>query len=255
MKKINHLVNSLLRKFGYQFVSTNKITYEKLIDDDKVFTDIYEACKPYTMTSKLRCYALYNAVTYSVKNNIAGDYVECGVWQGGSSMVIAHTLLSLGVSDKKIHLYDTFEGMSEPTEYDQYETKNIDTKKYWEESQKADRNEWCYSSLEEVKQNMQKTGYPSENITYTKGKVEDTLNNTVGIEKIALLRLDTDWYESTKVEMENLYPILTKLGVLILDDYGAWAGAKKAVDEYFKAYNIKPLLHRIDDTGRIMVKT
>ena len=97
-QKIKLIINRLIKTTGFQFIAINKVEYEKLIDEDKIFSEIYDTCKPYTMTSKYRCYALYNAVRYAVKNNIAGDYVECGVWKGGSSMLIAKTLLSLGIS-------------------------------------------------------------------------------------------------------------------------------------------------------------
>jgi len=254
-QKIKLIINRLIKTTGFQFIAINKVEYEKLIDEDKIFSEIYDTCKPYTMTSKYRCYALYNAVRYAVKNNIAGDYVECGVWKGGSSMLIAKTLLSLGVTDKKLYLMDTFEGMSEPTEYDEYLPEKIDTKKTWQQASNRDgHNEWCYSSLDEVKNNMEKTEYPSKNIICIKGKVENTLTEKNSINDIAILRLDTDWYESTKVEMEKLYPLLQQNGVLILDDYGAWAGAKKAVDEYFDANDINLLINRIDEGGRLMLK-
>jgi hypothetical protein len=85
------------------------------------------------------------------------------------------------------------------------------------------------------------------------GKVEDTIPADIP-EKIALLRLDTDWYESTKHELIHLFPRLQKGGVLIIDDYGFWKGARKAVDEYFAENNIQILLNRIDDTGRMAIK-
>ena len=93
----------------------------------------------------------------------------------------------------------------------------------------------------------------NENIKYIEGKVEQTLSdNNPG--KIALLRLDTDWYESTKIELEVLYPLLVIGGVLIIDDYGLFHGAKKAVDEYFHSINEEPLMHRIDYSGRMIIK-
>jgi hypothetical protein len=73
-------------------------------------------------------------------------------------------------------------------------------------------------------------------------------------EQISVLRLDTDWYSSTKHELMHLFPRLSKNGVLIIDDYGHWAGARKAVDEYFADQTIQPLLNRIDQTGRACIK-
>jgi hypothetical protein len=205
------------------------------------------------MTSPERMYSLYKAVKYVVQAKLEGDFVECGVWKGGSAMVIAYTLKALRVTDKNIFLYDTFEGMSEPTEFDMKNSTGDQThvRKYWEEQQKDGINEWCYSSLDEVRSNLERTGYPMKQIHTVKGKVEDSIPKTIP-KKISLLRLDTDWYESTKHELIYLYPILSEKGVLIIDDYGSWAGAKKAIDEYF--INIPILLNRVDSTGRIAVK-
>ena len=111
---------------------------------------------------------------------------------------------------------------------------------------------WCYAGLDEVRDNVLSTGYPEDKIHLVKGKVEDTIPGTLpGL--LALLRLDTDWYESTKHELQFLYPLLHESGVLILDDYGYWDGARKAVDEYFEAFPNPPFLHRIDRSGRMIV--
>ena len=104
-----------------------------------------------------------------------------------------------------------------------------------------------------VKKNMASTDYPEENIIYIKGKIEETLPGYIP-RKISILRLDTDWYESTKHELEHLYPILSPGGVLIIDDYGHFAGARKAVDEYFSGLEKPPYMPRIDYSGRIIIK-
>jgi hypothetical protein len=118
---------------------------------------------------------------------------------------------------------------------------------------RAPSSVWCYSPLEEVKENLYSTGYPKDNLIFVQGKVEDTLP-AIKPGKLSLLRLDTDWYESTRVELELLYPLLIEKGILILDDFGHWEGAKKAVVEYFQAQNRHPLLQRIDYTARLMIK-
>jgi len=112
---------------------------------------------------------------------------------------------------------------------------------------------WAYSPLEEVKRNLRLTGYDESRITYIQGKVEDTIPVRAS-ERIALLRLDTDWYESTYHELVHLYPRLSVGGVLIIDDYGHWQGARRAVDQYIEENRLKILLNRIDYTGRIAVK-
>jgi len=241
------LIQRFLGSLGFQVVEKNK---DILVNTE--FGDTYEKCKEFTMTSKERMYALYKSVEYIIKADIPGDFVECGVWKGGSSMVIACSLLKLGVKDRKIYLYDTYEGMSEPTDKDKDLVTNKSIFKVWRELRKNSHSDWCYASVEEVKDNMKQTKYPNSQIIFVKGKVENTIPINMP-SRISLLRLDTDWYESTKHALEHLYPLLSERGVLLLDDYGCWEGAKKAVDEYFA--DLPPLLlNRIDYTGRVAIK-
>jgi hypothetical protein len=126
-------------------------------------------------------------------------------------------------------------------------------KKEWEEKKiTAEKNNWCLATIEDVTANMKRTNYPSERIRLVKGKVEDTIPGTRP-PAIALLRLDTDWYASTKHELTHLFPLVEKKGILIIDDYGAWQGARKATDEYFKSVPGN-FLGRIDYTGRMVIK-
>ncbi|MEI9808258.1 MAG: TylF/MycF/NovP-related O-methyltransferase [Bacteroidota bacterium] len=140
------------------------------IRQDKAFMDIYGPCKPYTMTSPERMYSLYKAIEYILDNNIKGDFVECGVWRGGSSMLIALTLLRKGVSDRNIYLYDTFEGMSEPTEADiSYSGKSAE--KLLREKDKMNTDSiWCYSPIDTVKSHLLSTGYAEKHLFFCKGK-------------------------------------------------------------------------------------
>jgi hypothetical protein len=108
--------------------------------------------------------------------------------------------------------------------------------------------------LDEVRGNVFSTGYPKDKIHFIEGKVENTIPLNMP-RKIALLRLDTDWYQSTKHELIHLFPLLQRNGVLIIDDYGHWEGARKAVDEYVSGNSICILLNRIDYTGRIAIRT
>ena len=227
--------------------------YPEDIRQDKGFLELYEKCKPFTMTSIERMYALHFSINNILENNIPGDFVECGVWKGGSSMMIALTLLQKNVNNRKIYMFDTFEGMSAPSDDDV--AYNGESAASLLSSQKKEKQDsvWCFSPLDEVKNNLTSTNYPGELLHFIKGKVEDTLPVTQP-GNIALLRLDTDWYESTKIEMNILYPLLVQNGILIIDDFGHWEGAKKAVLEYFAAQSYMPLLQRIDDTGRIVVK-
>ena len=219
-------------------------------DLEPAFMEIFERCRPFTMTSLPRMYAVYQSVSHVVRADVPGAFVECGVWRGGSAMVAALTLAALGDSSRELYLYDTFVGMTEPTAID-VDINQSPASCMWRASRRGDVNEWCYASIEEVTANMRSTGYPMHRVHLVKGRVEDTIPSMVP-ERIAILRLDTDWYESTRHELHHLYPLVSRNGVLIIDDYGYWEGARKAVDEYFARDPI--LLNRIDSTGRIGVK-
>lgn len=224
----------------------------EFIDFSDFDFDIIEKIQPYTMTSPERVKCLIDAIRHIHRYKIEGSIVECGVWKGGSTMAALYALKELGDQSRDIYLYDTFEGMSEPTEEDKDFNGSL-AKTRMENADKLTSWSWCYSALEEVIHNIGLTGYPTEHITFVKGKVEETLLQVVP-EKIALLRLDTDWYESTKAEMDFLYPRVVRGGVIIIDDYGHWQGARKAVDEYIAEKGLNVLLHRIDYTARIFTK-
>jgi hypothetical protein len=220
---------------------------------DQAFYDLCRRCGPFTMTTIERMYALYQAVRHVTRAAIEGDVVECGVWRGGSSMLAALTLLESGDRARLIWLYDTFEGMPDPGEWDR-DPRGAKMTDEWERHRhKTDDAVFAYASIADVRDNMDTTGFPRERTRLVKGKVEDTIPGTTP-ERIALLRLDTDWYESTRHELEHLYPLLAPGGVLIIDDYGYWQGARKAVDEWLAAQERPPLLVRVDDTGRTGVK-
>ena len=245
---IKPILKFVTRIFNYE-ISSKKFP----VDLEPEFKEIYERCKKYTMTSLERMYALYKAVKYIIHSKVPGDFVECGVWKGGSSMIMAYTLLKEKETIRKIYLYDTFKGMSRPTEKDLRISDSASVINKWERKQKEEYNEWDFSPLREVKKNMFSTGYPGENMVFVKGKVEDTIPDIMPT-KIALLRLDTDWYESTFHELTHLFPLLSYNGILIIDDYGHWAGAREAADQYFKENNITILLNRIDYSARIGIK-
>jgi O-methyltransferase len=243
-----NVVKCIAGKLGY-------VVMKRDSEDQHIINEecagILQKCHNFTLTSQHRMYALYKAVEYVVNSGLQGDFIECGVWRGGSSMLIALTLLKMGQTHRKIYLYDTFEGMTEPTKDDISKKENA--QEIWRKCQRENHNDWCFSAISDVRRNMLSTGYPENNIFLIKGKVEDTIPSTIP-SNVALLRLDTDFYGSTKHEMIHLYPLLVQKGVLIIDDYGYWAGARKAVDEYFVSNNIHILLDRIDGTGRIGIK-
>ncbi len=179
--------------------------------------------------------------------------MECGVWRGGSSMLGALVLQDEGQDDRPLYLYDTFSGMAEPSARDRTNL-GMDARAVWADlGRKESRADWCKASLNEVRSNMASTGYPEHLLNYVVGKVEESLPATMPGE-VSILRLDTDWYESTKHELECLYPVLSSGGVLILDDYGCWEGAREATDEYFAGLPSPPFLARIDSSARIAIK-
>jgi hypothetical protein len=220
--------------------------------------DLIKDASPYTMTSPERLVANMDAVAHVIRRNIQGALVECGVWRGGSVLVMIRTLQSLGITDRDVYLFDTFDGMTRPTEADTsaFTPPALET---WHESADAGRKpwEWVFGqeifNLHDVRQMLHATGYPPDRIHLVEGRVEDTIPPQAPT-SIAVLRLDTDWYESTAHELAHLYPRLASGGVLIVDDYGHWDGARRAVDEYFASDGEPILLTRIDYTGRMGVK-
>lgn len=239
---------------GYQLEMATYNVKAGMGDADPEFFPLYERCRAYTMTSWERLYSVYSAVRYLEKASIPGDILECGVWRGGSMMMAALTLLAVGRSNRRLMLFDTFEGLPKPDEtldVDAWGNRGIDG---WLPTRKTDQSsDWAYASVKEVRANMEGTGYPMDKVFLIKGMVEETIPAKAP-DHIAMLRLDTDWYSSTRHELEHLYPRLSKSGILIIDDYGHFMGARKAVDEYFDALNNRPLLNRIDYAGRIAVK-
>jgi hypothetical protein len=214
---------------------------------------IIERVRPFTMTSSERISALCHAVRYIAKHGIPGDIVECGVWRGGSVMAAALTLQAEHDISRALHLFDTFAGMPPPSAVDRAAQSGRTAASLLAEADSSS-DLWALAPINDVRANLESTNYPVDRIRLIKGRVEDTIPREAPAE-IALLRLDTDWYESTRHELIHLYPKLSIGGVLIVDDYGHWEGARRAVDEYIRDNSLAILLHRIDYTGRIAVKT
>lgn len=214
---------------------------------------IIASVQPYTMTGPPRLYALIQAVQYVVANRIPGDIVECGVWKGGSMMAVAQTLLQTNSTERHLHLFDTFEGMTPPKEIDA-SRHGVKAAGKFKERQTGGGSDWCYAPLEAVQQALYSTGYDPAKLHFIKGRVEDTIP-THAPPAISILRLDTDWYESTRHELVHLFPRLAQHGVLIIDDYDYWDGSRKATDEYLSQNNLCLLLNKIDDCGRMAVRT
>lgn len=257
MKKIlKRSAVKLFHNLGYSITSVKGRYHDIAVELDDIEVEIIKHVleSGYTTTSVPRLVNTLKSCRYAVENDIPGDFVECGVWRGGHGILAKKILEHLG-SNKKVWMFDTFEGMTTPTSFDVEAASQSEAKKQFESSQRETHNDWCYASLEDVKKNCTDSGLNIEAFEFIKGDVCKTLKVSKKLPKeVCVLRLDTDWYASTKVELEVLYPRLSKSGVIIIDDYGHWEGARKAVDEYFHSTLSKPLFNVIDYTGRSAIK-
>jgi O-methyltransferase len=222
-------------------------------DEPQWVLDIIERVRPFTMTSPERVASLCHAVEYSARRELPGSIVECGVWRGGSMMAAALALLHFKETARPIYLFDTYEGMTSPTPVDKRVGLDMSASAMLAAAPRS-HVLWGISQLDEVKANLRSTGYPAERIHFIKGPVEHTIPGGAP-NQICILRLDTDWYESTRHELFHLYPRLCAGGVLIVDDYGWWEGPKKATDEYISQHNLALLMIRVDACGRIALKS
>ena len=213
---------------------------------------IISSVLPYSMTGEDRILATVAAVEYIVEHDIPGAIVECGVWRGGQMMAAALALNHLQAR-RPLFLFDTFEGMTAPKEVDRDMEGQVAQGTFTAMSGNAVGKRWCEARLDEVQRNVASTGYPMELVHFVVGPVEQTLPEAAP-EKIAYLRLDTDWYASTIHELNHLFPKVSRLGVVAVDDYGHWEGARKATDEYLSQHAVPALLHRIDYSGRQFIK-
>lgn len=214
--------------------------------------NIYKRMKKFTVCRKRKSILTIESCIQLEENKIEGDLIECGVYRGGQIMAMMMAMNNLN-SKRDIYLYDTFQGLPEPEEWE----KSIKGKKAIQKYNKTKTgdgfSDWCRASIDEVKENLSLIPYDENHIHFVKGMVEDTLKDS-SHDKIALLRLDTDFYSSTKIELEVLFPKLVSGGVLIIDDYNYWSGSKKAVNEYFEKNNLKLKLKNRTGSGAFMIK-
>ena len=236
-----------MKILDFEIKKTNK---QKVVEEiSKADEQLVNKSLEYSMCTTERMWCLIQSFNHVISKNIEGDFVECGVWKGGNILLLKN-LLERDNLRRKIYCYDTFEGMPPPTKED-VKYNGVDGLKIFKQHEKENRG-FCYSELDEVKSNITNNCKDLNGIVFIKGKVEDTLKENRNLpEKISILRLDTDFYTSTKSELEILFPRLQKGGILIIDDYGFWKGAKQAVDEYFK--NKNPFLIRIDHSCRLLI--
>jgi hypothetical protein len=232
-------------------------THKDLQDhpDDRAFHAIAARVQPYTMTMREgpeAAYALFQAVRYVTANRIGGAIAECGVWRGGSMMLAALALKHFGDLGREFYLYDTYEGMTRPEDVD-VDFDGTPMKPAWIEAQRAGKAIGYGGAVETVRSYIKTTGYPMEKMHFVAGDVLETIPKTLP-DAIAILRLDTDWYKSTLHELTHLYDLLSPGGVLIIDDYGWCRGARQATDEFFAGRDFKPLMQRLNQGARLIIK-
>ncbi len=255
---LNHVLHTTLKAFGHgpaakrakknKGAKETRPPFPEMTEEDIALISKFA---PFTMTGEKRQWALMQAVRYVDRAEIPGDIVECGVWKGGAMLLAkaCHRNTSL---QRRFYLFDTFAGMSAPTHRDRRMIDDADARTEFMVARRDGHVDWCYAPLEEVRGNFQRFGLLDENVIFCQGPVEDTLRARPLPDQIAILRLDTDWYESTKIELEVLYPRLARGGILIIDDYGWWRGSKEAVEEYFAQRPV--FLMPIDHDCRLVVK-
>lgn len=243
---------SLLRALGFDVVRYHREP-RFAPDFSPADNQILLSCMPYTTTSAERLYAVIEGVRYITRARISGAVVECGVWRGGSLLATALALRECHDTERELYGFDTFAGMVAPGTHDVDYLGEHAGARFSREKFDDSASSWCAAGVDDVMRTIQKSGHDDRRLHLVKGRVEDTIPASAP-SGIALLRLDTDWYESTRHELEHLFPRLAIGGVLIVDDYGHWKGSRKAVDEYFAKQGISLMLNRIDYTGRLAIK-
>ena len=205
-----------------------------------------------TMTGTIKLFGMIEALRYIERVGVPGEIVESGVWRGGSMQAAALTLLGCGTTERELHLFDTFEGMPPPSDAD-VRLKDGRPAKELLESQRQGHATLgnCRTRRREARDGA-KHGYPSEKIFYHQGRVEETIPDEAP-DRIALLRLDTDWYESTRHELNHLYDRLSPGGALIIDDYLYWEGSRRATDEWLDETGVALFLVPLE-MARIAIK-
>jgi hypothetical protein len=267
IKNFKKIINQSLKKFGYTISSYISPEDEILgYEYEKEATKCIQIVRKNTMLSKRRLVTLYAQAIYCEQNNIEGDFVECGVWKGGAMGMMALANVNHGLYRRRLHLFDAFKEICEPDhifdgERALKDVQNLSGQKNRDQG-RLQSIEGIYDSfggagkLEDSKRLLEeKIGYPEEYIKYHVGWFQETMPvKSSSITKIAILRLDGDWYSSTKICIEYLFDKVTLGGLIIIDDYGTYDGCKLAIDEFLEKRKIKPYLSPIDCDCRFFIK-
>ena len=210
-------------------------------------SELYEKIKDYTMCTIERFDNFCNAI--ETTRNLEGTIVECGVWKGGMICGASRFALNNNIN-RNFYAFDSFIGFPEPTDKDivAYTNKSALELENWGMKRAPVQLE----SLNSLLECMELLNIPTHIITPVKGWFKDTV--PFFTDNIVILRLDGDWYESTKVCLENLYDKVVSGGIIILDDYGYWKGCKEATDEFLRERKVDVILNRTDYTEVWFIK-
>lgn len=255
---IGAVLKKAAKSFGFEVHrlgnGTDTIPVEFEARDVRILN--YVRDRKLTMAGQLRIIATINACKHAVLAEVPGDFVECGVWRGGNSLAAKMTFEAYD-SQKRVFLFDTFAGMTPPTKYDTSAYEKVDSQAQFKAGDRGKHNDWCFASLDDVRASFEASGVDMAGVAFVAGDVMKTLKVKKNLpQAISVLRLDTDFYDSTKAEMEVLYPLLSSRGSLLLDDFGYWDGARRAVTEYINALpsSQQPLLNFTDTSGRMAIR-
>ena len=258
---LKKVAKTVLRKLGYEIRRVHR--REDLLPNNgieslsyKIPVTLRDTIDGYTMLSRGRLQSLANAAYHVMKKEVRGDIVQCGVWRGGSAALIAHVIQSSGGPLRNLHLLDSFEGIPEPDGTVDGERAIREAREYGTDTNgELVPNPQFYLNMgrpvgyiEDVQSLLEeKLGYDRDFIFYHKGMFEDVIPRIDSqIDSISLLHLDGDLYSSTKVCLEYLYDKVVSGGIVIIDDYGAYDGCRKAVDEFLRQRGAHPYLHQVD---------
>jgi hypothetical protein len=254
MPTIKNRFADWLARRGIRIITRNSPHFDVIPRNvEPEFLAAYAHCGPLSTAPADAMYSLWRAIEYVVRCDIPGDFVECGVFRGGSTAMAAMAFRHFtgAKPDRLFYLYDTFAGMPAPTERD-VDFAGRKPAEHLAAWGAASMSAMANSPMEEVRANLRATGLPEEQFVFIQGKVEETLPTQMPRGPISILRLDTDWYESTKHELVHLFPRLASGGVLVVDDYGFWQGSRDACDEYFRENQVRMLLSRVDRVGTVI---
>lgn len=262
---IKRNLNALMNLLGYEIIRKDGKARLLSYDLGKEAYEAIQRVRPNTMLSDERLITLYQQTVFCEEHNIKGCFVECGVWKGGAVGLMALANLKHGTLRRNIHLFDSFQEICEPDKAVDGERAVQEVKQWSNGSCNGNLTplNGFYDSfggpgtLQGNKDFLEKIiGYDPDFLHYHKGWFQDTLPiDYSNIGEIAILRLDADWYASTKICLEYLYEKVVTGGFVIVDDYAAYDGCRKAVDEFMLQNNIVAYLNHIDEVGRYWIKS